>query len=81
MSKITGQSVAKPCRNCPFTGYSYAYPCSNLKHARQVMCKSDTEMAGLIDVSRGTWWRYRQGNQKPPFSVCYMLHVMIGNFP
>lgn len=42
---------------------------------------SDAAIAKEMDVARSTWWRYRQGHQKPPLAVCRLLHVLDGHFP
>ena len=66
---------------CPFDGFSCAYPCFKLKQSRMQAGMADDEVAKELGVSRATWWRYRQGHQRPPRSVCSYLHIRTGHLP
>ena len=75
------KSIIPVCLPCPFDGQSCQYPCSKLVHAKGVCSMADDDIAQELGVSRSTWWRYRQGSQKPPRSVCSYLHVLMGHLP
>ena len=81
MRNLPENVISCRSRTCPFTRYSCVYPCFNLKQARMSIGVSDPQVAGLLAVARSTWWRYRQGHQKPPRSVCGYLHILTGYLP
>ena len=66
---------------CPFDGDKCTYPCDKLVPAKCHAELSDEDVAEQIGVSRSTWNRYRNGQTKPPRSVCFFLRIMTGWLP
>jgi hypothetical protein len=66
---------------CPFDGDQCTYPCSKLVPAKCQAELLDKDVALQLGVSRTTWYRYRNGQQKPPRSVCFFLRTMTGWLP
>jgi transcriptional regulator with XRE-family HTH domain len=75
------KSHHKVPRTCPFDRLNCVYPCFQLVHARMSANLTDEDVTKKLDISRSTWWRYRRGHQKPPKSVCSMLHILAGHLP
>lgn len=81
MPQSSKKSVVSDSRQCPFTDSHCVYPCDKMQHARMVIGKSDDDMIEHLNVNRTTWWRWRRGEVRPPFSVCAYLSVLTGKFP
>mgnify|MGYP001568360438 CR=1 FL=1 len=81
MRNLPANVISCRSRTCPFTRFSCVYPCFNLKQARMSIGVSDEQIDGLLNVARSTWWRYRQGHQKPSRAVCAYLHILVGHLP
>lgn len=81
MTGTPAKSGVSASRRCPFDGGSCVYPCDKLKDARPLAGLTDNQTASVLDVSAVTWWRYRQGKQRPPRAVCGFLYVLAGHLP